>query len=177
VLPLAIFAGLLGLLWYWGSRPSVHAGREEGGVTAPVARPETGYKPNVMASFDTLKTKYQSILDVARDQGVTISSLDQQDGKLVVKGTAPSLEAANKVWDEIKRVNPGMDDIIADFPISSSSVSTEARKNRPPRQKALQSAELKHTLLNLETRCPASVSTSTAARGNTCRSLTRTRNC
>jgi LysM repeat protein len=126
VLPLAIFAGLLGLLWYWGSRPSVHAGREEGRFTQPAVSPDTGYKPNVMASFDTLKTKYQSVLDVARDQGVTISSLDQQDGKLVVKGTAPSLEAANNVWDEIKRVNPGMDDIIADFPISSSSASTEA---------------------------------------------------
>src|SRR5262249_24396775 len=120
ILPLAIFAGLLGLLWYWGSRPSVRAAREEGRVVQPV---------NPMVSFDTLKTKYQSVLDVARAQGVQISSLDQQGNILVGTGTAPSLEAANKVWDDIKRVNPGMDDIIADFPINSSlalpSSSTE----------------------------------------------------
>jgi nucleoid-associated protein YgaU len=43
-----------------------------------------------------------------------------QDNKLVIKGAAPTLEAANKVWDEIKRVNPAANDIAADFPVDSS---------------------------------------------------------
>jgi len=111
-------------------------------VTQPVTQPGTEYKPGVMASFDTLKRKYQSVLDVARDQGVQISSLDQQGNKLVVKGTAPSLEAANKVWDEIKRVNPGMDDIIADFPINSSlAIPAPESEATAPREKPTAPAE------------------------------------
>jgi hypothetical protein len=30
------------------------------------------------------------------------------------------LDAANKVWDEIKQVNPKMDDVIADIKVDSS---------------------------------------------------------
>jgi LysM repeat protein len=163
ILPLVIFAGLLGLVWYWGSRPSVHAGREEGRVIEPATTPEAGLKPGVMASFDTLKTKYQSVLDVARAEGVQISSLDQQGGKLLIKGTAPSLEAANKVWDEIKSVNPGMDDIIAEFPINSSlalraaepGVNTEATapesEATAPREKPAPQTETTESSTGTET--------------------------
>jgi len=73
-----------------------------------------------MASLEELKTKYQSVLDIVQQQQVHLQNLHVQDGKLFIKGTAPSLEAANKVWDAIKRVNPGMDDITADFPVDTS---------------------------------------------------------
>jgi hypothetical protein len=107
VLPLIVFLGLIGLLWYWASRPSTHAGNEPGSVSG-----RTG-SLSVMA-------KYRSVIDEARAQGVRLSTLEQQNGKLVIKGTAPSLEAANKVWDQIKRVNPSMDDIVADFQVNAS---------------------------------------------------------
>jgi len=121
VLPLLIFLGLIGLLWYWASRPSTHAGNEGGTVAERTARPETGFRSGTTVSLDTLKAKYQSVIDQAYAQGVQITSLDQQDGKLVIKGTAPSLEAANKVWDEIKNINPRMDDILADFQVVQHS--------------------------------------------------------
>jgi nucleoid-associated protein YgaU len=73
-----------------------------------------------MASFEELKMKYQSVLQVVQDQQVSLKNLHQQDGKLFIKGVAPSVEAANKVWDEIKRVNPTADDITADFPVDTS---------------------------------------------------------
>jgi nucleoid-associated protein YgaU len=73
-----------------------------------------------MASFEELKTKYQSVLQVIQQQGVSVKNLHLQDNKLVIKGAAPSLNAANKVWDEIKRVNPRADDIAADFPVDTS---------------------------------------------------------
>jgi len=73
-----------------------------------------------MASLDELKTKYQSVLQVIEKQHVSVKNLHMQDGKLFIKGAAPSLEAANKVWDEIKRVNPRADDIAADFPVDTS---------------------------------------------------------
>ena len=73
-----------------------------------------------MASFEELKSKYQSVLQTIQQQQVSVKNLHMQDGKLFIKGAAPSLEAANKVWDEIKRVNPRADDITADFPVDPS---------------------------------------------------------
>src|SRR6476660_8236432 len=73
-----------------------------------------------MPSFEELKSKYQSVLQVIQQQQVNVKNLHMQDGKLFIKGAAPSLEAANKVWDEIKRVNPRADDITADFPVDPS---------------------------------------------------------
>ena len=73
-----------------------------------------------MALFDELKSKYQSVLQVVQNKQVHMANLHIQDGKLFMKGTAPSQEAANAVWDEIKRINPKLDDIIADFPIDTN---------------------------------------------------------
>src|SRR5262245_25028470 len=73
-----------------------------------------------MAAFDDLKAKYQSVLDVVQKKQVHMANLHMQDGKLFMKGTAPSQQAANAVWDAIKRINPKMDDIVADFPIDTT---------------------------------------------------------
>ena len=73
-----------------------------------------------MASLDELKTKYQSVIQLVQSHGIQLANLHVQDGKLFMKGFAPSLEAANKVWDEIKRINPKADDIMADFPVDPS---------------------------------------------------------
>ena len=73
-----------------------------------------------MATFEEQKTKYQTVIQIVQAEGVHLANLHQQDGKLFIKGAAPSLEAANKVWDEIKRINPRLDDILADFPVDSS---------------------------------------------------------
>jgi nucleoid-associated protein YgaU len=73
-----------------------------------------------MASFDELKAKYQSVLRVIEQQQVSVKNLHVQDNKLLIKAAAPSLEAANKVWDEIKKVNPAMDDITVDIPVDPS---------------------------------------------------------
>jgi LysM repeat protein len=77
-----------------------------------------------MASFDEQKMKYQSVIQQIQAQGIQVANLHQQDGKLFIKGRAPSLEAANKIWDEIKRINPRLDDIVADFPVDPSLAST-----------------------------------------------------
>jgi nucleoid-associated protein YgaU len=83
-----------------------------------------------MASFEELKSKYQSVLDVIQKNGISVKNLHQQDGKLFIKGAAPSLDAANKVWDEIKRINPLADDITADFPVDTSLPQPTAAAKR-----------------------------------------------
>ena len=76
-----------------------------------------------MASFEELKAKYQSVLQVVQDKQVRMANLHMENGKLLMRGTAPSLEAANAVWDAIKRVNPTVDDVIADFPVDASAAA------------------------------------------------------
>ena len=132
IVPLALLAGALGLLWYLVGRPrggtafvpptTVHAGRDE--TTTPPR----------MLSFDRLKTKYSSVIREAQAQGVQISEMREEGGKLVIKGIAPNATAANNVWNEIKRVNPSLDDIIASFPvvsIPSKTQSTEQSRQKP----------------------------------------------
>jgi nucleoid-associated protein YgaU len=85
-----------------------------------------------MASFEELKTKYQSVLMVIEEEQVSVKNLHLQDDKLFIKGVAPSPEAANKVWDEIKRVNSSANDITADFPVDTSiQVQRPAQQAQP----------------------------------------------
>ena len=76
-----------------------------------------------MASLEELKAKYQSVLTVVQREQISLENLHLQDGKLFIKGKAPSMDAANKVWDEIKRINPQLNDIAADFPVDTSLAS------------------------------------------------------
>src|SRR4030095_15186419 len=82
---------------------------------------------SAMPTFEELKAKYQTALDVVQKQQVSVQNLHLQDGKLFIKGTAPSLDAANKVWDESKRINPRLDDITADFPVDPSRQQQSAQ--------------------------------------------------
>lgn len=70
--------------------------------------------------FNTLKQKYQSVLNAADQQQIQFQNLHVQDDKLYIKGTAPSDDAKSKFWDQIKLVNPNADDITADINVDAS---------------------------------------------------------
>ena len=70
--------------------------------------------------FEQLKQKYQSVLNMADQQKIQFQNLHVQDNKLFIRGVAPSEEAKNKFWDQIKLVNPNADDITADISVDSS---------------------------------------------------------
>ena len=70
--------------------------------------------------FDQLKQKYQSVLNMADQQKIQFQNLHVQDDKLFIRGIAPSEDAKNKFWDQIKLVNPNADDITADITVDSS---------------------------------------------------------
>ena len=70
--------------------------------------------------FEQLKQKYQSVLNMADQQRVQFQNLHVQDNKLFIRGVAPSEEAKNKFWDQIKLVNPNADDITAEITVDSS---------------------------------------------------------
>ena len=70
--------------------------------------------------FEQLKQKYQSVLNMADQQKIQFQNLHVQDNKLFIRGVAPSEDAKNKFWDQIKLVNPNTDDITADISVDSS---------------------------------------------------------
>jgi hypothetical protein len=72
---------------------------------------------NSQTRFEELKQKYQSVLRTIEQQHVQLQNLHVENNKLVIKGTASSEQAKNKIWDEIKLVNPNADDIMADFTV------------------------------------------------------------
>jgi len=77
-------------------------------------------QPNGEQRFNTLKQKYQSVLNAADQQHIQFQNLHVQDDKLFIKGTAPSEDAKSKFWDQIKLVNPNADDITADISVDAS---------------------------------------------------------
>lgn len=74
--------------------------------------------------LEELKQKYQPVLRVIEQQQVRLENLHVQDNKLFIRGEAPSEEAKNKVWDQIKLVSPTYDDLIADIRVAA--VRTQA---------------------------------------------------
>ena len=49
--------------------------------------------------------KYQSLLELANQNGTTYE-LSENNGVLVVTGSAPSAEAKQQLWDEYNRIDP-----------------------------------------------------------------------
>jgi LysM repeat protein len=77
-------------------------------------------QPDAEKRFNELKQKYQTVLTTADQQHVQFQNLHIQDNKLFIKGTAPTDEAKNKFWDQVKLVSPNQDDITADITVDSS---------------------------------------------------------
>ncbi len=68
--------------------------------------------------FETLKQKYQTVLNVIEQQQVQLQNLHVQDDKLFIRGIAPSAEASNAVWNQIKLVDPNYSDLTIDLQVS-----------------------------------------------------------
>lgn len=77
-------------------------------------------QPDAEKRFNELKQKYQTVLTTADQEHVQFQNLHVQDNKLFIKGTAPSEDAKNKFWDQVKLVSPNQDDITADISVDAS---------------------------------------------------------
>ena len=70
--------------------------------------------------FNELKQRYQTVLTTADNERIQFQNLHVQDNKLFIRAIAPSDEAKNKFWDQVKLVNPNADDITADISVDAS---------------------------------------------------------
>jgi LysM repeat protein len=73
-----------------------------------------------MADLDALKDKYRSVLELIKKQNVRLDHLHVQDDKLFMQGAAPSEDVKNKIWSQIKAVDPSYSDLTCDLSVDSS---------------------------------------------------------
>ncbi|HYP07240.1 MAG TPA: LysM peptidoglycan-binding domain-containing protein [Bryobacteraceae bacterium] len=84
-----------------------------------------------MADEQQLKSKYQSVINLIKQEaGAQLQNVHLEGGKLLVRATVPSDAAKNRVWDEIKRVDPGFTDLTADINSQGQADAQESSRNR-----------------------------------------------
>lgn len=81
--------------------------------------------------FESLKQKYSSVLNTIQQQGVRLEHLHEDNGKLVIVGKAPSNEAKNKIWDNIKQVDSAYHDLSADIGVDPSLAPQKSAASAP----------------------------------------------
>jgi LysM repeat protein len=74
--------------------------------------------------FDQLRQKYDSVLNLADQLHLQFQNLHVQDDKLFIRAVAPSQDAANKIWDQIKLADPNLSEITADISVSQSAAQS-----------------------------------------------------
>ena len=67
----------------------------------------TAGAPTDEQNLNAKKVKYGPALQVASANGVRLQNVHWENGKLLIRGEAPSEDAKNKVWDAVKAVNTG----------------------------------------------------------------------
>jgi len=65
--------------------------------------------------FEQLKLKYQSVLNFIQSNGVQLQNVNMEGDKLFIRASAPSADLKNRVWDQIKLVDPNFSDLTADI--------------------------------------------------------------
>lgn len=89
--------------------------------------------------LEMMKQRYASVLNTIQQEHVQLSHVNMQDGKFFIQGTAPSEQAKNKVWDQIKLVNPNWNqELIADIRVDQSAQQQQAsagsQGQKPPQR-------------------------------------------
>ena len=77
-------------------------------------------QPNAEKRFNELKQKYETVLTTADRQNIQFQNLHVENNKLFIRGVAPTEEAKNKFWDQVKLLNPNRDDIKTDITVDAS---------------------------------------------------------
>jgi nucleoid-associated protein YgaU len=69
-------------------------------------------------AFERLKQKYQPALNLMQQLQVKVQNINMEGSRLLVRGVAPSAEAKNKIWNQIKLIDASYADLICDISVS-----------------------------------------------------------
>jgi len=77
--------------------------------------------------LETLKAKYQSVLNfIEQQQSAHLQNVNMEGDKLLIRAAAPSVDVKNKIWDQIKLVDPSFSDLIADISAPEAAAAAAA---------------------------------------------------
>jgi len=76
-----------------------------------------------------LTTKYQGLIDVANSSGIEDLQIAEQEGVLHIRGTAPSADVKNKLWDVYNQLDPNFlsGDVVMNVDVSTAIVGSQVR--------------------------------------------------
>ena len=75
---------------------------------------------HLMADLEQLKQKYASALNLINQLGVRLAHVHIQDNKLYVEGAAGNEAIKNRIWDQVKLVDPNFSDITLNLSVDPS---------------------------------------------------------
>ena len=77
--------------------------------------------------LETLKAKYQSVLNFIQQQPNTqLQNVNMEGDKLFIRAAAPSQDVKNKIWDQIKLVDPSYSDLTAEIQAPEAAAAAVA---------------------------------------------------
>src|SRR4051812_3274117 len=83
--------------------------------------------------MQALQTRYRGVTDAMQQSGVRIDETRQDGMKLVIKATAPSEEAKNKIWDLVKQSHPSWQaDLVLDIRAEAKAAAPAAAAGLAP---------------------------------------------
>jgi nucleoid-associated protein YgaU len=84
------------------------------------------YEEQMAQTLEQLKQKYQSVLNSVQESGIRLSHVHLQDNKIFIQGEAPSEDAKNRIWNQIKLVDSSYSDLICDIKVNPSLAPAKA---------------------------------------------------
>ena len=72
------------------------------------------------ADLEQLKAKYSPVLNAINQNGVRLSHVHIQDDKLYIEGACGSDAIKNKIWDQVKLVDPTYSDLTLNLTVDPS---------------------------------------------------------
>ncbi len=76
-----------------------------------------------MADLETLKRKYAPVLKLIEQEHVRLQNVHIENNKLLIRGEAPSQQAKDRVWDQIKLIDPSGADLTADISVAAQAAT------------------------------------------------------
>jgi nucleoid-associated protein YgaU len=81
--------------------------------------------------FEQLKMKYQSVINFIEAQNANLQNVNMEGDKLLIRASAPSQDVKNKIWDQIKLVDPSYADLTADIQAPAAAAAAAAAGAAP----------------------------------------------
>ncbi|MBE8714917.1 SH3 domain-containing protein [Sphingobacterium hungaricum] len=77
----------------------------------------------------SLTTKYQALIAEAKSAGIDDLQIAEIDGVLQIRGTAPSADVKNKLWDIYNQIDPNFlsSDVVMNVDVSTAVAGSKVR--------------------------------------------------